>query len=270
MEPLKCLRIECIKVGSSAEDKRGILAEIARLAKKSVLLSAYREEQIFESLFAREKIGSTGFGKGIAIPHCSLDQIEEFVVGLLISKEGVDFEAIDNNPVHALFFIIGPSAQRDVHIQILSSISKLMKTPEVVDRLRNLKNEREVFAYLSDLLRYGEGVEAKEGQCLFHVFVQREDYFNEILQVFTAAVQGSLLVFDADNAGSYLYSLPLFSALWSERRATFNKIIVAVVHKGLSNDVIRRINLIADNITKEPGVLVAVQDLIYTSGSIEF
>jgi len=270
MEPLKCLRIECIKVGSSTEDKRGILEEIARLAKKSALLSEYREEEIFERLFAREKIGSTGFGKGIAIPHCSLERVEEFIVGLLIHKAGVDFGAIDNQPVHAFFFIIGPSSQRDMHIQILSSISKLIKTPDAVERLNTLKDAQEVFHYLSGLLQYGEKTETKEGQCLFHVFIQREEYFNEILQVFTAAVTGSLLVIDADNVGSYLYSLPLFSALWSERREMFNKIIVAVVHKGLSNDVIRRINLIADNIEKEPGVLVAVQDLIYTSGSIEF
>ena len=227
MKPLKSLRIECIEVESSARDKNGILAEVARLAKKCELLSKYREEEIYESLLAREKIGSTGFGKGIAIPHCSLERLEDFVVGLLLSREGVDFDAIDKKPVHAFFFIIGPAARRNEHIQILSSISKLVKTPEAVDRLRNLKNGREVFSQLSDLLQYGEGASAREGQCLFHVFVQREDFFNEILQVFTAAVQGSLLVLDASNAGSYLYSLPLFSALWSERRATFNKIIVA-------------------------------------------
>jgi hypothetical protein len=172
--------------------------------------------------------------------------------------------------VHAFFFIIGPTARRNEHIQILSSISKLVKTPAAVDCLRNLKNRKEVFSRLSDQLQSGDGTSAREGQCLFHVFVQREDFFNEILQVFTAAVQGSLFVLDASNAGSYLYSLPLFSALWSERREAFNKIIVAVVNKGLSNEVIRRIHVIADDIANKPGVLIAVQELTYTSGIIEF
>jgi hypothetical protein len=116
-----------------------------------------------------------------------------------------------------------------------------------------LPDSERVFSHLSDLLQYGEGTSTGEGQSLFHVFVQREDFFNEILQGFTAAVQGSLLVLDASNAGSYLYSLPLFSALWSEGRTTFNKIIVAVVNKGLSNDVLRRIHFLTKIELKKVG-----------------
>jgi PTS system nitrogen regulatory IIA component len=58
----------------------------------------------------RERIGTTGFGGGIAIPHCSLDDIEEFVVGLLIVSDGVDFESLDGKKTTTFFFIIGPKS----------------------------------------------------------------------------------------------------------------------------------------------------------------
>jgi hypothetical protein len=94
--------------------------------------------------------------------------------------------------------------------------------------------------------------------------------FEDILQVFSAAVKGSITVVETNNAGYYLHRLPLFSAYWSDVTQTFNRLIIAVVDRDFTNDVIRRIHMVANNIEKETGVLITVQDLVYTSGSIEF
>jgi mannitol/fructose-specific phosphotransferase system IIA component (Ntr-type) len=267
---MEVLRPEAVQVGSRARTKHEILRDIAVLARKSPILSAIGEDDIYHALEARENIGSTGFEEGIAIPHCSLESLEDFVVGVLIHTSGIDFHAIDSKKTTIFFFIIGPKGNRNSHIQILSSISKLMKTPEVAKHLRNARDPGTIIGFLEGIFRFKEEIPEKKGSCIFHVFIQREDLFEDILQVFSAAVKGSITVVETNNAGYYLHRLPLFSAYWSDVTQTFNRLIIAVVDRDFTNDVIRRIHMVANNIEKETGVLITVQDLVYTSGSIEF
>ena len=221
----------------------------------------------------REQIGTTGFGGGIAIPHCRLEKIEEFVVGLLIVPEGVDFESLDGKTTTTFFFIIGPSAQRNRHIQLLSAVSKIVKNPQVIHRFLEAYDEQQVRRIVEELFRLVE-VEAvpggQKGKCLFHVFVQKEEYFEDILQVFSAAVDGSISVLETNAAGYYLHRLPLFAAYWSESQKGYCRLILAVVNGDLCNDVIRRIHTLVEDIDNSPGVLIAVQELWYSSGSLEF
>ena len=127
MSLLESLYPECIQIGSKAVDKDGVLWEIAGLAKNNPALAAYSEGELYDALEEREKIGSTGFGEGVAIPHCSLDRLSEFVVGVLIIPGGVEFKSLDGKKTAVFFFIIGPRRERNRHIQLLSSISKLLQ-----------------------------------------------------------------------------------------------------------------------------------------------
>ncbi len=265
-------RPECIQVGSTARDKEAVLGEIARLAKRSRVLAAYSDEEVYQALAAREKIGSTGFGNGIAIPHCSLDDVAEFVVGILVAPQGVDFGALDGQPTRAFFFIIGPSSERNSHIQLLSGISKFLKKPRIVDRFLEARDPRMVKSIIAEffnLIRFEEEG-AQKGKCLFHVFVQKEAVFQDILQTFSAAVQGSVAVIEASRADHYLQNNPLFAAYTGGDEPAFSRIVTAVVSKELSNEVVRRIHMIVDRIDEEPGVMIAVQELFYTAGSLEF
>jgi len=270
MSLLQNLKIECIQIGSRARSKQELLHELARLAVRNPALAGYSPEKIYTALEAREHIGSTGFGNGIAIPHCSLPDVKDFVIGALVLPEGIDFNALDKKETRLFFLIVGPEEKRTQHIQILSSISKLLKIPELFNQLVRARSPEAVKEYILHQVRTEEEPKEKKGKCLFHVFVQKEELFDEILQIFSAAVEGSITVIEAHNAGYYLHSMPLFSALWSERVKTFHRVIIAVVRRELSNDVIRRIHMVAENLEKEPGVLITVQDLFYTSGSIEF
>ena len=246
-------RPECIQIGSSGRNKEQVLAEISRLAKKSKALANVSEKQIFTSLQQREGIGTTGFGGGIAIPHCGLEDIEEFVVGLLIAPEGVDFESLDGKKTTTFFFIIGPKSQRNRHIQLLSAISKILKNPDVIQRFLEAfdeKSVRQVVEELFSLVDIGVTPGKQKGRCLFHVFVQNEEYFEDILQVFSAAVEGSIAVI--------------------ETKKGFCRLILAVVDRDLCNDVIRRIHTVVEDLENNPGVLLSVQELFYSSGSLEF
>jgi PTS system nitrogen regulatory IIA component len=267
MNLLESLRPECIRVGSTATSKQELIAEIAALAKQSPLLAGIPEGKIREALEARERIGSTGFGQGIAIPHCGLEELDEFVVGLLLVPGGLDFSALDGQPTRAFFFIVGPQARRNQHIQILSALSKLLKTPRIIDDFLRLADAEAIRLRFLQLVQVRDA-RGERGQCLFHVFVQREECFDDILQEISSVVQGALAVVETNSAGYYLHRLPLFSAYWTETRKGFFRIVLAVVDKDRCNDLIRRLHMISD--PQEGGLLITVQELMYAGGSLEF
>ena len=261
---------ECMQIGTDAKDKKETLREIAILAKKSVFLKKHSEVEIFNSLLERENIGSTGFGNDIAIPHCSFDNLNDFIVGVLINKNGVDFKSLDKKKTKVFFFIIGPSKERNKHIQILSSISRLLKSEDNVNDIINASSNKELIEIISKSSDVKEKDITPSDNVIFHVLIQKEKYFDDILQIFSEVVDRGISVIETVNAGHFLHALPLFSTFWSEDKKTYSRVIIAIVDKKLSNNIIRRINTIVDNIEKESGVLVTANELFYTNGCIDF
>ncbi len=110
MNPVEYLQPESIAPNADVNDKSAVLHEVVRLAKKNPILSEVGEDTLFEGLKKREELGSTGFGGGIAIPHCRLESISDFVMGIMTVPDGVDFDAMDGNPVRLVVFVIAPEA----------------------------------------------------------------------------------------------------------------------------------------------------------------
>lgn len=258
---------QCIRLDSSAKNKEEALHEIATLATNNPSISEISEEEIFEKLKAREQISTTGFGKGIAIPHCFIDSLETFVIGVLISKDGVDFSSIDGSLTRIMVFIVGPKNRRNEHISILSGFSKMLMNNESVEFFLSAESVDNVYRFIVEHLRFTKQKPNESSEkCLFHVFIQEEDLFDDILQLFSATVGGELSVVESYNAGYYLHAIPIYAALWTEQAGSFNKIVIAIVEKSHCNDIIRQINTIAPS--DQPGVMVAVQELFYASGSL--
>lgn len=262
------LREECMQIGAEVGDKLSVLKTVAGLAKKCTVLADIPEETILGALKAREELGSTGFGKGIAIPHCTLDQISDFVVGILSIPDGVDFESLDGEKAKLFVFIVGPSSERNRHISVLAAVSRALRIPGATDELLA---EKDPVAVRESFLRYSRDevdTTAETECCLFHVFVQIESKFYDILQVFTAMESCTPSVIEAKDATEFLHKLPLFSSFWKEDRQGFNRIITAVVQKSLANDTIRQINDIAGGLDKNSGIMIAVDDIFFTAGSL--
>ncbi|MBN1646674.1 MAG: PTS sugar transporter subunit IIA [Spirochaetales bacterium] len=142
---------ECIQFGNTAGTKTELLSEISLLAKKSGRLQKISREEIFDALQKREELSSTGLGHGLAIPHCSFPALTEFVVGLVIIKDGIDFEAIDASKSKLVFFLIGPQEQRRRHVEILSAISKIAINNELISALIAAETADRVLNLLSDI-----------------------------------------------------------------------------------------------------------------------
>jgi fructose-specific phosphotransferase system IIA component len=107
-------------------------------------------EDIKKSVFAREKIMSTGVGKGFAVPHGKSDSIKEILAAFGKSSNGIDFDAIDGNPVHLIFLIVGPNDQVSLHIKLLSRISRMMNKDDFRNKLLNSSSSDEIIKAFID------------------------------------------------------------------------------------------------------------------------
>ncbi|BAP43512.1 PTS IIA-like nitrogen regulatory protein PtsN [Pseudomonas sp. StFLB209] len=114
--------------------KKRVLEQIANLIGREV--PTLDTQTVFESLVAREKLGSTGFGNGIAIPHCRLAACSAPVSAVLHLEAPVDFDAIDGAPVDLLFVLLVPEAATDEHLELLRQIASMLDRAEVRERLR--------------------------------------------------------------------------------------------------------------------------------------
>lgn len=114
--------------------KKRALEYIAEQVQQSA--ADLSETQIFNNLVARERLGSTGIGQGIAIPHCRLEGCDK-VIGVLITlEEGVAFDAIDNQPVDLLFALIVPKEATSEHLELLSQLAEKFNDHNFCTELR--------------------------------------------------------------------------------------------------------------------------------------
>lgn len=124
----RVLRRKNVFTDLKAETKDEALRELVELVQAGGELPAKVAKQALEALFAREKMGSTGIGNGIAIPHVKLKGgPEETLVAIAKSAKGVDFASIDGEKVHVLFLVVSSDERPDDHLAILKGISALVR-----------------------------------------------------------------------------------------------------------------------------------------------
>lgn len=128
--------------------KKRVLQEIATLIDREV--PDLDMQDVFESLFAREKLGSTGFGNGIAIPHCRLKGCSTPVSALLHLGAPIDYDAIDGAPVDLLFVLLVPEAATDAHLELLRQIASMLDRKEVRERLRAATSSEALYQVVLD------------------------------------------------------------------------------------------------------------------------
>lgn len=128
---------------TTAADKRGLLDEMVSHVFASA--NARERDEALRMLLEREKLGSTGIGYGIAIPHCKLKGTNRLTVAFARSKKGVDFNALDSMPVHLFFLIIAPENAASAHLKVLSSISKILRDAGFRKKLLKADSADEIY-----------------------------------------------------------------------------------------------------------------------------
>jgi len=138
---------ECVMCKADAVSKKGALEQLSMLISDTGTSLDYTE--IFDCLNARERLGSTGLGHGVAIPHGRLDTITHPTAAFLRLKQGVDFDAIDQQPVDLLFALLVPEESTDEHLKILSSLAEMFSEEAFLRRLRAASTADRLFELLA-------------------------------------------------------------------------------------------------------------------------
>ena len=139
---------EIIETGLNAADKNEVINRMVDLADKSGKITDL--EVVRNCVFDREKLVSTGVGKGFAIPHGKTNEITDIIAAFAILKEPVDFDSIDGEKVSFVFLLVGKDSLLNTHIKLLSRISRLMNKDEFRARLLTAKNKEEVLQLFKD------------------------------------------------------------------------------------------------------------------------
>lgn len=138
------LREKAITVSLKATDKPGVVRELVQLLVKAGEVKPTDVDRFVEVLLAREALGSTGIGQGVGIPHGKSNCVRELVGAFGVSHKGVNFEALDGDPVYLFFLLVAPEDAAGPHLKALARISRLLKDKFFRDSLREAKDERTI------------------------------------------------------------------------------------------------------------------------------
>jgi PTS system nitrogen regulatory IIA component len=131
----------------SCRSKRQVLKELSRQAAH---LTGIEQQLLLDALLERERLGTTGIGHGIAIPHAKLDEITR-VVGLFARlDQPVDFESLDDQPSDLIFLLLAPNSADTTSLKALARISRLLRDPGTRERLRQEPDRRTVYRMLTE------------------------------------------------------------------------------------------------------------------------
>jgi PTS system nitrogen regulatory IIA component len=148
MKIIDIFRKEYIIEELKAKTKRDVLAELSGVIRSED--SAINHELIVNTLLDREKLGSTGIGDGIAIPHGKLADLGELIVSFGRSREGVEFDSMDGKPANLFFLLLAPENTTGVHLKALAKISKMLKDSAFRKKLIDAKSKDELYVIISD------------------------------------------------------------------------------------------------------------------------
>jgi len=124
-------------------NKKDVLGELIDVMIKNGL--KINSDKAIDVLLQREKLGSTGIGEGVAIPHGKVSDLQELVVAFGRSKKGIDFDAIDGKSVHLFFLLLAPESSTGQHLKALARISKMLKTPNFRKTLLEAKSRNDLY-----------------------------------------------------------------------------------------------------------------------------
>jgi PTS system nitrogen regulatory IIA component len=146
MELGDLIRLEAIVPSLKAKNKKQVLEEVA---SKAAAMTGLAPREILESLLQRERLGSTGVGRGIAIPHARVADLKSIFSLFARLEAPVDFDAPDEEPVDLIFLLLAPEHAGADHLKALARISRLLREPQSIEKLRASHDRAELYAVLT-------------------------------------------------------------------------------------------------------------------------
>ena len=146
MKIIDFLREEAVSAHLKSKEKRGVLEELTDLLVKAGEIE--NREEMIAALLDREKLGSTGIGKGVAIPHAKSDAVRGVVAAFGRSPQGVEFESLDGEPAYLFFLIVAPVDSTGPHLKALARLSRFLRDKSFREALKKAESEEEVLGLI--------------------------------------------------------------------------------------------------------------------------
>ena len=131
----------------ASADKKGVLEELSAPVAR---LAGIPHDELVRVLLDRERLGSTGIGGGIGIPHGKLKNIDSLVLGFGLSRRGVSFDSIDGKPTHIFFLLVTPENSTGLHLKLLARISRILKNEPFKAKLMAAESANDIYAIIAE------------------------------------------------------------------------------------------------------------------------
>lgn len=263
------LKLECCSPAETASSKKQALEIMAELLSRAPELKDTGNAAILDALRKREQMGSTGFGKGIAIPHCQIEGLEHFVVNIVRFPHGVDFDAVDQKKVKLCVCIVGPATDRAGHLQLLAKVSRTLKEP---DALENMLHQTTRIGLYEEFLRNAQNgdfvVSKKTKEKLMILVVKDDEIMEDITEVFLElGIQESMIV-ETQQMDSLLSDVPLFLGFFNFTggRNTATKLVLVHITRDYINAIIKSLEDTFGDLDEFAALSVMVLDVFYSKG----
>lgn len=127
---------DAIRSDVEAGTKQGVIREMAEALAEAGKIAPAELEGIVKAIMKREDLGSTGIGRGVAVPHTKHPSVDRLVGTVAVSRKGIDFESLDGEPVHLLFLLVSPPDRPGDHLRALENISRQLRDDDFCRRLK--------------------------------------------------------------------------------------------------------------------------------------
>jgi len=141
---------EAIRTCVEVEDKEQVIRSMATALLESEKIAEDQHESIVEAILKREELGSTGIGRGVAVPHTKHPSVTELVGNVAVSEHGVDFDSLDGEKVHLLFLLVSPPDRPGDHLRALENISRQLRDESFCRFLKQSQSPADVWKLLEE------------------------------------------------------------------------------------------------------------------------
>ncbi|MCK5684181.1 PTS sugar transporter subunit IIA [bacterium] len=148
MEFIEILTEDLVKINLESSNRKESIEELLDLLVAEHEVRIVHQHSALEAILKRERAYSTGIGKGIAVPHARLPFLDECVTALGVSREGIDFDALDGKKAHIIILLLTPSNSHNEHLKTLANIAHLMNCKELVDGIINAESAEEIVSLI--------------------------------------------------------------------------------------------------------------------------
>lgn len=248
-----------------------LLMGIARQAAKAPALRRLSEDEIYRGLREREEQGSTGFGRGIAIPHARFDRADDFVLFVVTSRRGVPFNALDKKRVKVFIVLIGPSDKVREHLQILAGISNILTHTPVQRELLQAVSRSALYETFLRRTREKKPVEKTENQKLLIVVLYEDRFFYDLLEFYLEEGIDGATVLESSGMGQYISNIPLFASFigFMNEDKNRSRTILALVPESRLSLLIQGIERITGDLDKKQGAMILALDVALAKGTMK-